>query len=180
METKAFDRSDRSFLLRPWTIVCETNRMRSGQEFPTIAWMSRTETFAPKLKLNLVVPKNPCAQPQCELQCNRGSQHKASSTASQPRNHQRQSKSSCNAGLQETDFRPMNPKVLRGATRTLCVLLLRQTGGAWPRPGFLESMAVHLRYQNQDAGGTKAVRSPLNDKSCSTTLEIQPLKTSMG
>ena len=53
-------------------------------------------------------------------------------------------------------------------------------GGARPPPGLLESMPVHLRYQNQDAGGTKAVRSPLNDKSCSTTLEIQPSKISMS
>ena len=36
--------------------------------------------------------------------------------------------------LQETDFRPMNLKVLRGATRTLCVLLLRQRGDARHHP----------------------------------------------
>ncbi len=144
VETKEFDQSDPVFLLRPWTIVCEIYRMRSGQELNIIAWMRRT----PKLKLNLVVPKNPCAQPQCELQCNRGSQHKASSTASQHRNHQRLSKSSCNAKLQEADFHPMNPKVRLEATKTLCVLLLRQRGEARHPPGLLESMP-HLRCQRR-------------------------------
>ena len=139
--------------------------------------MRRTEKKSPNLKLNLVVLKNPCAQLQCELQCNRGSQHKASPTASQPRNHQRQSKSGCNAELQETDFRPVNPKVRLEATKTLCVLLLRQRGEAQDPPGLLESMPVHLRYQHQDAGGTKV--GPNRD-SCLTTLEIQPSKTSMG
>ena len=122
--------------------------------------------------------KNPCVQPQHGLRCNRGSQHKASSTTSRHRSPclWRYCAAVVDPGLPVASVFAANEQVLlvaqrRAATRTCCDPRARQSQASI-------QLRAYLRQCRCD--GVVGVAVPLRDKLCSTTLEIQPSRTSLG